>query len=491
MTRHRSSSTAGVLVALLLTGSACTLLLPMPWGRQVVDTALGWTETLGGIPLEHGRCQVDPESDAALRCEFDAMSCDVGCGPELSAFTSRVDAHNSALARGGGQHIYGWTLELQGRIAIDWSEPWEFSAGRVEVDCQRAMFFTQGHVPTVPGVPMIPGQLAYSHHELARLHPGDIVVGPGGWQAPIRAVCTEGNPCSDGAGNAVANEFRLGWPWPGPATDETYISTGVAVRQSGNGVSFRTACPIYDRTRWTRGLRQKPASVIRTPGWDTEDGWCTYNFEHPGDYLHVNVSRSSGGGTNGVRYTGCVHQSHRVVTQHAELLRDGYPAEGIGAGFLLLANTVKVEPRQLMNAATRCFLVVAGHRIELEGVCEGPVQMLWAPTGVSSLLLTGAMNHQNSPAAPRDLPWIDLGTRSGRNPSAVDIRFPFIFFQWGQGNRRHTLIRARGNPLYLHIEAAVKNVGRILDVPDGSFVSGHVACLDRPAYDCGVLGTND
>jgi hypothetical protein len=172
---------------------------------------------------------------------------------------------------------------------------------------------------------------------------------------------------------------------------------------------------------------------------------------------------------------------------HAELLRQGYPPEGIGAAWLLLANTVRFQPRQLMNFATRCFIPVAGHRIELEGICEGPLQMIWAPKGVSSLLFTGAMNHQDADAPP-ELPWIDLGYRPlRRKPTAAQLRFPHILLRPG----RRVLVRARGKPIYLHLEGSVRGVERILDVPDGSFVSGNVACLDRPRYDCGALDGRD
>jgi hypothetical protein len=481
MTSRASRTLPWTLTTLLAAASACTLQLPMPWGQDAVLAALGWTAELHGVALEHGRCQIDRATDAAILCAFDQTTCMGGCGAELSAFTDRVDAHNAGISARGGRHILGWTLELRGRISIDWAEPWEFAADRVEVACQDALFRAEGEVERLAGVAVERGQRTLRYPDPGGLHPGDILVGPDGWQVPIRAVCTSDDPCRDAGDRRIAGAFQLGWPWPGPSTDDTYISTGVAVRQSGEAVSFRSVCPIYDATRWSRGRRETPASVIRTPGWDTEDGWCTHNFEHPGDYHHANVSLRPGGGTNGVRYTGCVVQSHGVVNQHAELLRSGYPPEGIGAGFLLLANTVKVETRLLMNAATRCFLVAAGHRIELEGICEGPVQMLWAPGGVSSLLLTGAMNHQNS-SAPRDLPWIDLGTTTRRSRTAVNIRFPFVFFQWGAGDPRGTMIRAQGEPIYLHVEAAVRNVDRILDIPDGSVAARDPQRLPRPSH---------
>jgi hypothetical protein len=483
MTARRSHAAVLTLVALLVGGSACTVQLPMPWGQEAVRSALGWSKTLGGVELEHGRCQIDGATNAASRCEFDAVTCYAGCGAELSAFTDRVDAHNADLIRGGRRHTLGWTLVLKGTIRLEYAEPWLFAADRVNVDCQNARVIVGGEVPTLPGVAMIPGQIGYEHPDLERLRPGDIVVAPDGRQAPIRFVCTDEDPCW----HEETGVFNLGWPWIGSAARETYISQGAAVIMSGEQVTFTNACPIYDRAKWERGLRDRPVSVIRTPGWDTEDAWVTSNFNHPGDYAHVNTSKSSTGGTNGVRYTGGAQIDTSIIQQHVKLLEEGYPPEAIGAGWLLLASTTRFQPRQLMNFVTRCFIVAAGHRMEMEGVCEGPVQMIWAPTGVSSLLFTGAMNHQDADASA-GLPWIDLGYRLEKwQPTAAQLRFPHILLRPG----RRVLVRARGKPIYLHIEGSVRGVERILDIPDGSFVTGSVACLDRPGYDCGALDTPD
>jgi hypothetical protein len=346
----------------------------------------------------------------------------------------------------------------------------------MDIDCTSGLF-TSGEqaVPTVTvGVPIIhSGDVEIRFHAAdQRLYPGDILVDPvSHHQVPIRSV--------------HADRFDLAWPWTGPETDGALISQGVLVRLAGERVSFsRSVCQVYDvgASRWKKG-RDVPVTVIRTPGFDLEDGFTTRNFEHPGDYHHANVSLSSGGGTNGVRYTGGVRQSHAVVSEHGRMLQDGYPPEGIGAGFLLLANTVQIQPRQLMNAASRCFIMVGGHRVELEGICEGPLQMVWAPGGAASLSLAGAMNHQNS-TAPRDLPWIDLGERRGANRTSADITFPFIFFQWGRTPDREVLIRAKGDPVRLSVRGSVKNLAAVADVPDGSMLDLHVACLDKPNYEC-------
>jgi hypothetical protein len=418
-----------------------------------------------------GLCEFDREM-LPIRCIADTEDCYPSCGLRLTEFTDAVDYYIEQKLACGRRHCPGWTLVLRGRIRIDFASPWEMRADRVRIDCHGANLEAGGQVPTVSlGVGLQPGQqevpVSASQLVALGLHPGDIVVSSTGHQAPIRAV--------------HADRISLARPWGGPAQPTLTISTGRVIRLDAESVSFVDACPVYEAwgARWSKGQRFLPVTVVETPGWDLEDGFHVTGFTHPGDYHHANTSSSSAGGTNGVRYTGGVEVPGSIVLEHAALLRDGYPADGFGAAFLLMANTVDMRGmRRQMNSAFRCFEVYGGHKIELSGVCEGPAQALWAPQGVASLIYDGQMNHMNQPSVPRDFPPFDLGNRP-TNPSHVIIRTPLLLFQWGQGQERRALVRARGKPVHLWFDGSLRNFeGDPFDLPDGSKINGAIHCDD-------------
>ena len=241
------------------------------------------------------------------------------------------------------------------------------------------------------------------------------------------------------------------------------------VTLQGEAVSFPEVIPIYCQDRWDRGQRHTPVSVVETAGWDLEDGFYTQNFDHPGDYAHVNSSLSPRGGTNGCIYTGGSSISHAAIAAHGQLLTEGQPIGG--AAYLLMANTVKTAFRVQMQTAFRQYLLVGGHKMgPLEMSAEGCPQLIWAPTGVSHLYAHAPMNHQNSPSVPRDLPLIDLGHATGNKITHFILDLPFVFFQWGHQDRE-AFIHATGNPVYGQVRANLRNFqGRAVDVPIGSVV---------------------
>jgi hypothetical protein len=460
---------------------------------------LGFSTSLGGTSLDYGGCYV--KHDFAERCEFDARRCEAGCGAELTAFTERIEAYNDGVVQRGRRHGPGWALRLRGRIPLDWSEPWELTADRVRIDCQSALLYTSSsEVPIVSldGVSVTTGQTilplpAGLSHQAIR--PGDILLGPDGWQVPIAKsgaglcerlpkVCNVDHDCALGGCGVGRAHVQLGFGWQGPDSSELGVSTGRLIRMQGEATSMPDVCPVYatGRARWRperEGHRTTPASAISTDGWDIENGFCTQNFDHPGDYHHANVSASAGGGTNGARLTGCASNNGPAIAAHGEQPR------AHGALVLSLAGVLAVDFRQQMNAGYRGFLIAGNtHKLELRGEFEGAHQILWAPEGCSSCSLEGMFNHQNNRTSPRHLPWIDAGTRTGRYTSAFQVRFPHIFFQWGKGMRREVLFRARGNPVYLNLEGSARNLKRVLDVPEGSIVTGRFVCLDRPNGRC-------
>ena len=410
-----------------------------------------------------GSCAM--EGDLPHTCTFRAESCDAtGCGAELSAFTSAVDRWIEEQYDCGRRHCPSWTLRLRGPIPLRADEWWEHTADRVRIDCHAAQLRMSGPVPTrtLSGITLRPGRRDYPLADArSKLKPADILLGPDGWQVPVRSVTDAG--------------FALGWAWQGPEVESPLVSYGRVVRLGGENNTFADVCPVYAvyGTHWKRGQRDVPLTVIETPGWDLESGFCPESFDHPGDYLTAITSADPGGGTNGTRVL-CMG-STGMQHEHAKLVAEGTHVGG--AAILALGNTVDMRGlRRQMGSTLRLAIVVGGHKVELRGASEGNGQLLWCPQGCASVAIDGLMNHQNNPGVPRDLPWVDLGTAVIR--SHVRITSPFWFFQWGDANARRLLVRGRGEPAYLQLEGVVRNVdrkqfesGALFDLPAGSVVN--------------------